>query len=66
MPTLETIRAELQPNRLKDILIDLKEVTLTEELKSHDVFEFMRQEHDPHRMYKLACLYVKLMNNEKN
>jgi len=66
---LEAIRKQLQPyqesKRLRDILDQMTNANTWDLTLSHqDLFELMTKETDPQRMYKLARLYIILVEEQ--
>ena len=71
MTTLNEIRAQLKPfqdalntRKLRDILEKAHSEPIEDALNSEDVFVLMTKEENPKRMYKLAKLYVILVEEE--
>jgi hypothetical protein len=71
MTTLNEIRAQLKPfqdalntRKLRDILEKAHREPIEDSLSTEDVFILMTKEDNPKRMYKLAKLYVILVEEE--
>jgi hypothetical protein len=71
MTTLNQIRAQLKPfqdalntRKLREILEQAHREPIEDALNSEDVFILMTKEDNPKRMYKLAKLYVILVEEE--
>jgi hypothetical protein len=68
MTTLNEIRAQLKPVQnsptLREIIEKINKETLESALTADDLFTLMSKETDPKRMYKLAKLYIILVEEQ--